>query len=475
MPAADPIAALLAGGYRDPETGAVLACDARAVAIADDLDGAEQELVASVALGERLGVISDVDTRAALGARVVRALAGRHRVEEVVLAARPHADADTVARIAAQLGPVDGVVAVGSGTINDLAKMVALGRNVPQVVFGTAPSMNGYSSVSASITEHGFKRSVRARTPVGVFLDLGVLARAPARLIRAGLGDSVCRPTAQADWLLAHLVLDWPYRQVPFALLADDEPALLAGADALVSDATDRSAIRALARTLVLSGFGMTLAGGSFPASQGEHMISHYLEMMAPPDAVHAFHGEQIGVAAIASARVQVAVRGRRASPGGRPSTLTRDAVIAHFGDRLGDACWRELSGKLVDAPRADAINAQLAARWPEIVERIARVATTRQGASPRCCGGAPARRRRPPSSATPRRCGERRSTTAARPATATRSSTSPPTSPSLCSARWRSRRGCRSASTRSAASSARAGSAWCSSRATAAWIATSR
>ena len=50
--------------------------------------------------------------------------------------------------------------------------------------------------------------------------------RHPLRLIRAGLGDSVCRPTAQADWLLAHLLLDRPYREVPFALLAADEPAL---------------------------------------------------------------------------------------------------------------------------------------------------------------------------------------------------------------------------------------------------------
>ena len=32
-----------------------------------------------------------------------------------------------------------------------------------------------------------------------MFLDLEVLSKAPLRMIRAGLGDSVCRPTAQAD------------------------------------------------------------------------------------------------------------------------------------------------------------------------------------------------------------------------------------------------------------------------------------
>ena len=42
-------------------------------------------------------------------------------------------------------------------------------------------------------------------------------------MIRSGLGDSLCRATAQADWLLSHLLLDLPYRTMPFVLLAEDE------------------------------------------------------------------------------------------------------------------------------------------------------------------------------------------------------------------------------------------------------------
>src|SRR6185503_19900346 len=109
---------------------------------------------------------------------------------------------ETIAAVGAALAPgTDAVVAGGSGTLNDLCKMAALDRGCPQLVFATAPSMNGYTSLSASVTEAGVKRTVRATTPVGVFFDLGVMAAAPSRTIRAGLGDSVCRPTAQADWL----------------------------------------------------------------------------------------------------------------------------------------------------------------------------------------------------------------------------------------------------------------------------------
>ncbi len=371
MPAADPIALLLAGQYPDPETGALLACESKAVAIEDTLEGREVELVSALGVGERLALVADVDTHAAMGARVERALASRYRVQAIVLPRRPHCDVDTVDALVARLEPCDAIVAVGSGTLNDLSKLAAIRRDVPQLVFGTAPSMNGYTSVSASVAEGGVKRSVRARTPLGVFLDLGVLAAAPVEMIRAGLGDSVCRPTAQADWLLAHLLLDQPYREVPFELLRADEPLLFGEAKGLVRG--DRAAIRALARTLVLSGFGMTLCGGSFPASQGEHLISHYLEMMRPPEIAEALHGAQVGVAAIFCAWVQHAIL-ERDTVVVKPSTVTREQVIARFGSERGAACWREYSAKLFDP---EMLNARLAARWPAIRARISAIATS--------------------------------------------------------------------------------------------------
>ncbi len=359
----DPLVQLLAGTYVDPQTGATLAAAARSVVIEDSLEGAEAELVAALGLGRHLTVVADVDTFAALGDRVARALDARFTVQRVVLGRAPHADAATLARLVAALDPrLDGVVAVGAGTINDLCKLAALERGCPQVVFATAPSMNGYTSLSASLTEGGLKRSLRAATPLGVFFDLGVLAAAPARLIRAGLGDSVCRPTAQADWLLAHLLLDQPYREAPFAILAGDEAALLDQAGALV--AGDVAAMRHLVRTLVLSGFGMTICGGSYPASQGEHLISHYIDAMRTPELPDALHGEQIGVCALAMARIQDAILAREAAPILAPTQVTHDDVIHHFGAERGEACWLELAPKRLDRARADAVNARLAAGW---------------------------------------------------------------------------------------------------------------
>ena len=369
----DPIALLLEGRYPDPETGELLRAQSRSVVIEPSLDGAEAELCAALGLGRHLAVISDEDTHAALGRRVERALAARFAVQSIVLGRRPHPDVETIERALGLVDPrTDAVVAVGSGTLNDLCKVVALRRGCPQVVFATAPSMNGYTSLSASIMEDGVKRSIRAATPVGAFFDLGVLAAAPARLIRAGLGDSSCRPTAQADWLLSHLLLDRPYREAPFALLARDEVELLARAGALGSG--DLEAVRHLVRTLVLSGFGMTLCDGSYPASQGEHLICHYVEAMGPPGLPQTFHGEEVGVAAIAIAELQDRLLAREAPPVLRPTSVGRDDLIRRYGPERGETCWRELAGKHADRARTDELNARLAARWGEMRARIGAV-----------------------------------------------------------------------------------------------------
>jgi glycerol-1-phosphate dehydrogenase [NAD(P)+] len=364
----DPLKSLLEGTFADPDGGPPLRVPTRAVEIAETLEGREAELVERLDLGGRLAVISDANTHEALGARVVRALTDRVAVTEVCLPGRPHADAASVEAIRRESSDCDALIAVGAGTINDLCKYAAASDGKNYAVFGTAPSMNGYTSVNAAITVDGHKKSLPAVAAAGVFLDLDVLSKAPKRMIRSGLGDSLCRPTAQADWLLAHLLLDQPYRQAPFTLLEDDEADLFANSEALLRG--DLDAMRALARTLVLSGFGMTLCGGSFPASQGEHLISHYVEMMAPSDWPEAFHGEQIAVTTLTMARLQERLLDG-AAPRLHATALSEAEVTEHFGAKLGAACWTAFAAKRFDAARTEALNARLAENWDSFRMRL--------------------------------------------------------------------------------------------------------
>ncbi len=365
----DAISELLAGTWRDPETGMPVGVPVQSIVLAESLAGIETELVGRLALGRRFAVVSDPATHEVLGARVESAVASLGAIESIRLPDRPHPDDATAAKLRAATAAADALIAVGSGTINDLCKYVAAQDGKPYAVFGTAPSMNGYTSGNAAITVAGLKKSLPARAPAGVFLDLGVLAAAPARMIRSGLGDSLCRPTAQADWLLSHLLRGTAYREAPFALLAEDESALFDGAATLM--AGDLTAMRRLARTLVLSGLGMGIAGGSYSASQGEHLISHYVEMVGAPGSKESFHGEQIGVTTLTLARLQERILARDEAPVLRPTAIDADDVLAHFGPETGAACLREFAAKALSPADADSLNERLALQWSTLRRRI--------------------------------------------------------------------------------------------------------
>ena len=72
-------------------------------------------------------------------------------------------------------------------------------------------------------------------------------------------------------------------------------------------DVRDRKpeALEALFHGLLLTGAAMTMAETSSPASGGEHLISHTLDMMSFIDGKpHDLHGRQVGVGTILTADI---------------------------------------------------------------------------------------------------------------------------------------------------------------------------
>jgi glycerol-1-phosphate dehydrogenase [NAD(P)+] len=341
--------------------------DTRAIVIERSLDGAEAELIAPLAMGSRLAVVSDPDTYDALGARVARALARIATLESVVLDA-PRADLATVDELRARTTAATALIAVGSGTLNDVCKLLAHESGRPYVVFATAPSMNGYLTGTASLAQGGIKTSLPARPPVAALLDLDVLRRAPARLIRAGIGDALCRSTAQTDWLLGHHLRYAPYCETPYLLQIEEEPRLFSHAAAMA--AGDPDAIAALTRLLVLAGLGMVIAGSSAPASMGEHLISHYIDLMARPHP-GSLHGEQVGVATLTLSRLQNALLGAERPPEVRATRLDAAALRARYGAGLADRMIAAFRAKALDAAGAARMNAHLAEVWPAMTQRL--------------------------------------------------------------------------------------------------------
>jgi len=335
--------------------------------LARDID----ELVAGVLSPQKLAVVDDVHTADAYGNRVYRALKGRFPCTHVTLDKYPLADDLAVQRLRTQTLSADALVAVGSGTVNDLCKYVSHLDRKPYLVFPTAASMNGYLSANASITVSGHKKTMLAFMPQAVFCDLSVIADAPPRLNKSGFGDSLARSTAQADWLLSHLLLDTHYDETPFALLKDIEPQLLDQARGIAL--ADVRSMELLMKTLLLSGLGMTIAGGSYPASQGEHMIAHSHEMffMRAAHLINkehkTLHGEEIGVTTLTMAAMQEKML--RAKPKLRPNDFSTEQMISLAGSDIATHARKAFDGKqaLVQHSSAE----EVLKKWGDIAARI--------------------------------------------------------------------------------------------------------
>jgi glycerol-1-phosphate dehydrogenase [NAD(P)+] len=354
---------VVAGRFQAPELGRPLATTIRRIAVAKSLDGAEAALVAEVGLSGRLAVVSDENTHAVLGARVARALGG---AEEIVLD-HPKADEANAERLLDRARHAEALIAVGSGTINDLCKYVAHRTGRQSATFATAPSMDGYVTTTVSITQGGFKLSLPAQAPVGVFFDLGVLAAAPARMIRAGLADTVCRTTAQLDWLLSHLLLGTTYADTPYRLMEADEPRLYEKAHRLLEG--DLEAMHLLTRMLILSGLGVLVTHTSHCGSMGEHQISHFIDTFAEPHP-GTLHGEQVGIGTWSMARLQAMMLAVEAPPALSPLGIDEAAFRAAYG-RMAPSCLDAVRKKPLDAAGTARLNERLAADWPAIRARL--------------------------------------------------------------------------------------------------------
>ena len=258
-----------------------------------------------------IAIVCDVITRA-IAADALDALLQQAGFETVLFELAPspgeelpNCDDATIDRVAALLATADFgfAIAVGAGTLNDLVKMAAHRRSIPYACVATAPSMNGFTSSIAAILSDGVKTTQPCTPPIAVFADPVILAAAPYRMIASGIGDLYSKPVSNADWRLAHRLLDQPHSSIVMEIVEAGSALLDGVAERL--PARDLDAVAKLAGALMLSGLAMQAAGNSGPASGGEHLISHYIDMTSVAfGESHDFHGCQVAVGTIVTSRL---------------------------------------------------------------------------------------------------------------------------------------------------------------------------
>ena len=260
-----------------------------------------KRVLEEIAPDKSILVIADKRTHDAAGRDVMAALHNFNvslYIIEDTDGESPAADDITKNRILAEAPEAEVYIAVGSGVINDLVKWVAFLREKPYITVPTAASMNGYASANVAATIDGLKVLFHADACKSAHVHPQVLMDAPYTLTASGLGDVLAKSVSSADWKMNQYLFGEYYCQFSVDLLKDLEPIYLNNPTKI--EKKDPEAIQALFEALFYSSIAMTITGTSSPASGGEHLISHTLDMLANRDhKTHDLHGRQVGVASI--------------------------------------------------------------------------------------------------------------------------------------------------------------------------------
>jgi len=247
-------------------------------------------------------LLDDEDTCAAAGARVSDLLAERSiTCKHVTLPGGPAATDELAEEIHGLGSGHRLIIAVGAGTVNDLGKYVSDMRGIPYWSVPTAPSMNGYTSSIVAIKIKGVKRTLPAVPPRFIYVDPQVIQDSPQEMRQAGFCDVLAKSVSDFDWRIESMLFQGTYCSLPSAIAGETENRYIDYPEKILRG--DRNAVLGLFEGLLFSGVAMSLAGSSAPASGGEHLISHFLDMRETLTGIKPnLHGLQVGAGIVLSA-----------------------------------------------------------------------------------------------------------------------------------------------------------------------------
>lgn len=331
--------------------------------------------------GTRALLVADENTYAAGGAPVVKALdkAGRTVTEKIYPGTHLEATEDRAKEVARAGIDCDFYVAVGAGTICDLAKSAGSEQEKPVLLFPTAASMNGYTSAIVALKVRGLKATLPCKPATGIFADPEVVATAPQRMVAAGVADFLSKCSSASDWRATHILRGGYYCRRPREFNEGIQERLFAEAKSIGRG--EPAGVQLALEALLLSGFGMVIAGSSAPASGGEHLISHWLDMKhalygTPND----LHGVQVGVSTVYTLRLweQVlaldpeAVHAAELAAAHPDGDTIHARILEDWGEQVGAEVWSQWQQKALYGTELEAEIARFCEKLPELRRQLA-------------------------------------------------------------------------------------------------------
>jgi glycerol-1-phosphate dehydrogenase [NAD(P)+] len=192
----------------------------------------------------------------------------------------------------------DIIIGIGGGRSVDIAKMIAFNLKKPFVSLPTAASHDGIASPFVSVKSDK-PHSIVATAPLGVFVDIDIIKKAPKRLLASGCGDLVANIIAVRDWELGRDKTGEYFGRYSANLASMSAKILMENSDLFAKKGLD---VRVIVEALISAGVASCIAGSSRPCSGAEHLFSHALDKLAPGVGLH---GEKCGIGAIMMAKLQ--------------------------------------------------------------------------------------------------------------------------------------------------------------------------
>lgn len=171
----------------------------------------------------------------------------------------------------------DIIIAIGSGVINDISKILAYQTNTPYVIVASAAFMDGYAAGSSSMAIDGVKVTVPAKSPDVIIGDINILNGAPIHMAKAGLGDMLAKYVSICEWRLSNLINGEYYCEEVAEFTRQSLRACVNGANGLLD--RNPESMKMLFEGLINCGKAMDYAGCSRPGGGVEHYFSHIWDM----------------------------------------------------------------------------------------------------------------------------------------------------------------------------------------------------
>ena len=230
--------------------------------------------------GTRAFVVADVNTYPIGGEKIVNVLeaAGIPVSKHVFPDKRLEPDEKAVGSLVLHYdAECDLIIAIGSGVINDISKIIAYQTNTPYIIVASAAFMDGYAAGTSSMAVDNVKVTVPAKSPDVIIGDINILNGAPIHMAKAGLGDMLAKYVSICEWRISNLINGEYYCEKVAEFTRQSLRNCVNGAKGLLEH--DESSMAMLFEGLINCGKAMDYAGVSRPGGGVEHYFSHIWDM----------------------------------------------------------------------------------------------------------------------------------------------------------------------------------------------------